>query len=72
MLFRGTSNKGLVTACRALAANAYIVATADSTGQIDVLKKSRADEVLLPYALIGEKLTRFVEQTCLTADSCKP
>ncbi len=71
MLLRGTSNKALVTACRALAPNAYIVATAESTGQIDILKKSGADEVLLPYALIGDQLTRFVEQTCLNADSCK-
>jgi len=71
MLLRGTSNKALVTSCRALAPNAYIVATADSAEQIDVLKKSGADEVLLPYALIGEQLTQFVEQTCLTADACK-
>lgn len=71
MLLRGTSNKALVTACRALAPNAYIVATADSAEQTDVLIKSGANEVLLPYVLIGEKLTRFVEQTCLMADSCK-
>jgi len=71
MLLRGTSNKALVTSCRALAPSAYIVATADSADQIDVLRKSGADEVLLPYVLIGEKLTRFVEQTCLTAESCK-
>lgn len=71
MLLRGTNNKSLVTACRALAPDAYIVATADSTQQIDLLRKSGADEVLLPYALIGEQLTRFVEQTCLVADSCQ-
>jgi Trk K+ transport system NAD-binding subunit len=41
MLLRGTSNKAMVTACRALAPNAYIVATADSAEQIDVLKKKR-------------------------------
>lgn len=71
MLLRGTSNKSLVISCRALAPNAYIVATAESAQQIDSLKRSGADEVLLPYALIGEQLTRFVEQTCLAADSCK-
>ncbi len=71
MLLRGTSNKALVTACRALAPNAYIVATADSAEQTDVLRKSGANEVLMPYVLIGEKLTKFVEQTCLAADSCK-
>jgi Kef-type K+ transport system membrane component KefB len=71
MLLRGTNNKSLVITCRTLAPNAYIVATADSTEQINILKKSGADEVLLPYALIGEQLTRFVEQTCMAADSCK-
>ncbi len=40
-----------------LAPNAVIVATADSAKQLEELKKCGADEVLLPYTLIGENLT---------------
>lgn len=72
MLLRGTGNKTLVTSCRALASSADIVATADLADQSDVLGKNGADEVLPPDVLIGEKSTRFVVQTCLTAVACKP
>jgi len=60
MLLKGTNNQAMVTMCRAVAPNALIVATADSVDQIDALKKSGANEVLLPYTLIGDYLAKFV------------
>jgi len=57
MLLKKTSNLLLVKTCRTLAPNAVIVATADSAKQLEELKKCGADEVLLPYTLIGENLT---------------
>jgi len=64
MLLKGTTNRALVSVCRTIAPQAYIVATADSSKKIEMLKSSGADEVLLPYTLIGEQLVHFVEQTC--------
>ena len=60
MLLKGTNNRSMVTTCRAVASNAVIVATADSVDQIDALKNCGANEVLLPYTLIGEHLARFI------------
>ena len=57
MLLKKTSNLLLVKTCRTLAPNAVIVATADSAKQLEELKKCGADEVLLPYTLIGANLT---------------
>ncbi len=56
MLLKNTNNLSLVKTCRALAPNAVIVATADSTEHVEDLKKSGANEVLLPYSLIGDSL----------------
>lgn len=63
MLLKGTDNQAIVTTCRAMAPNTVIVATADSADQIEVLKRSGANEVLLPYTLIGDHLARFVAET---------
>jgi len=60
MLLKGTNNIELVKTCRALAPRAMIVATADSIKQIDVLKSAGANEVILPYSLIGDKVSRIV------------
>ena len=64
MLLKGTNNQAIVTTCRAIAPNAVIVTTADSADQIETLKKSGANEVFLPYALIGDHLARFIEKAC--------
>ena len=63
MLLKGTDNQAIVTTCRAMAPNTVIVATADSADQIEILKRSGANEVLLPYTLIGDRLARFVAET---------
>jgi Kef-type K+ transport system membrane component KefB len=60
MLLKGTTNQSIVRTCRALAPQAVIVATADSAEQIEKLKNAGANEVLLPYSLIGERLAKFV------------
>ncbi|MHB8810368.1 MAG: cation:proton antiporter domain-containing protein [Desulfobulbaceae bacterium] len=62
-LLKGTNNQAIVTTCRAVAPNAVIVATTDSAEKIEALKASGANEVLLPYTLIGDHLARFVDQT---------
>ncbi len=63
MLLKGTNNQSLVTACRALAPNTVIVATADSVEEVEVLKASGANVVLLPYTLIGAHLAGLVKET---------
>lgn len=67
-LLKGTNNQSLVTTCRTLAPNAVLVATADSAEMIEVLKTSGANEVLLPYALTGAHLARFVDDTLRSLD----
>ncbi|MBW6511655.1 MAG: cation:proton antiporter [Desulfuromonadaceae bacterium] len=73
-LLKGTNNQSLVTTCRTLAPNAVLVATADSAEMIEVLKTSGANEVLLPYALTGAHLARFVDATLrsLEVDTERP
>lgn len=63
MLLKGTNNQTIVTICRAVAPNAIIVSTADSVDQIDALKAKGANEVLLPYTLIGDHLAKIVMDT---------
>lgn len=60
MLLKNTSNHRLVKTCRMLAPNAMIVATADYTEQIEELKINGANEVLLPYALVGESIAQMI------------
>jgi Kef-type K+ transport system membrane component KefB len=60
MLLKNTNNLSLVKTCRMLAPNAMIVATADSTEQIEDLKFNGANEVLLPYSLIGETIADMI------------
>ncbi|HQN01721.1 MAG TPA: hypothetical protein PLL36_11620, partial [Candidatus Hydrogenedentes bacterium] len=57
---KNTNNLSLVKTCRMLAPNAMIVATADSTEQIEDLKFNGANEVLLPYSLIGETIADMI------------
>jgi len=64
MLLKGTSNQAMVKACRALAPQAFIVATADEAEQTVDLKSTGANEVLLPYALIGNHLSELILKTC--------
>lgn len=60
MLLKGTSNQAMVKACRALAPQALIVATADEDEQIVDLQSRGANEVLLPYSLIGTHLSEII------------
>ena len=60
MLLKNTSNLSLVKTCRMLAPNALIMATADSAEQAEELKTSGANEVLLPYSLIGEAIVEML------------
>jgi len=69
MLLKGTDNQSMVTTCRAIAPNAVIIATADSVDQVEILKTSGANEVLLPYALIGDHLAQFVVNACRSRES---
>ena len=60
MLLKNTSNLSLVKTCRMLAPHALIVATADAAEQAEELKNSGANEVLLPYSLIGETIAEML------------
>lgn len=60
MLLKGTTNESIVRTCRSLAPRAVLIATADSADQIGKLKNAGANEVLLPYSMIGEWLANFV------------
>ena len=60
MMLKNTSNLSLVKTCRMLAPNAVIVATADSTHHMEDLKICGANEVLLPYALVGETIAQMI------------
>ncbi len=68
MLLKGTSNQAMVKACRAIAPQAFIVATADENDQIQDLKNMGANEVLLPYDLIGHHLSELILKTCEEQD----
>ena len=65
MLLKNTNNISLVKTCRTLAPNALIVGTADSTEQIEDLKINGANNVLLPYSLIGDSLAQMIVQCFL-------
>jgi Kef-type K+ transport system membrane component KefB len=69
MLLKGTNNLSIVKTCRAMAPNAVIVACADSVDQIDILKAGGANEVLLPYTLIGDHLAQRVVDACQEMES---
>lgn len=69
MLLKGTNNQTIVRVCRAVAPKAIIVATADSEDQIRELKSSGANEVLLPYSMIGDHTARLVENMLKNAES---
>jgi Kef-type K+ transport system membrane component KefB len=71
MLLKGTNNQSIVTICRAVAPNALIVATADSVDQVDALKAKGANEVLLPYTLIGDHLANLVTDAFRHGDTSR-
>lgn len=60
MLLKGTTNSKLVRICRSLNPTAYIVATADFSGQVEGLRDCGANEVLLPYSMAGKYLVPLV------------
>lgn len=60
MLLKNTNNLSLIKTCRTLAPEAVIVATADSTEQMEGLKRNGANDVLLPYSLMGDSLARII------------
>lgn len=62
MLLKGTNNVNLVQKCRSLNPNAIIVATADSPRSVEQLKVAGANEVILPYTMVGEKVANLVKQ----------
>jgi Kef-type K+ transport system membrane component KefB len=62
-LLRGTSNRRLVEECRALAPHAFLVATAERPEQVESLREAGADDVVLPFGLLGERLADLLEET---------
>jgi len=63
MLLKGANNLSIVRTCRAIAPHAEIVATAESTRQIENLKNAGATEVILPYSMIGSHLANYLMQS---------
>jgi voltage-gated potassium channel Kch len=59
-LLKGVNNLVLVKACRALAPNATLIATADLPEQVRDLKQAGANDVILPYAMAGEYLANYL------------
>ena len=57
ILLKGTNNLDLVKKCREISPDARIIATADIPDQVHRLKANGANEVLLPYSMMGEYLT---------------
>lgn len=55
-LLKGTNNQRLVRACRELAPEAIILATAEIPEQAIHLEEAGADYVALPYSLVGKTL----------------
>lgn len=60
-LLKGTNNLELVETCRVVAPQAVIVAVADFSAQAEKLKLAGANEVVLPYSMIGEHLANFLD-----------
>jgi len=61
MLLKGTSNRELVSLCRALAPEARLVANADTPEQAERLRQAGAHEVILPYRLQAERLVDLLD-----------
>ena len=62
VLLKGTNNLEIIKACRSIAPNAAIVATADFAEQVEQLKNVGANEVILPYSMAGEYLAEYIGQ----------
>lgn len=62
MLLKGTSNLSLVRNCRAMAAKAVLIATADSTQQARVLEAAGASAVIVPHLLVAEHVVRMLRE----------
>ncbi len=60
MLLKGTSNTEIVRTCKALAPDAVVIATADSPEHAGILMETGADEVIMPYSLVGDNVARLV------------
>ncbi len=61
MLLKGTNNLQLARVCRSLSPNARIVSVADSGAQIQDLIDAGANDVILPYDLLGDRLAEMVQ-----------
>jgi len=61
MLLKGTNNTKLVQACRSVNPTARIVATADFSTEVAELRHCGADEVLLPYSMVGQQLASLIQ-----------
>lgn len=59
-LLKGAKNEGVVRACQSLSPGSFIVATAESVHQAERLREMGADEVILIYDLVGDKLAELV------------
>jgi Kef-type K+ transport system membrane component KefB len=60
MMLKGVDNRGLVAACRTLAPEARIIATAESEDQAQRLRAAGASDVLLPWRIHGQRLAELV------------
>lgn len=62
LLLKGTSNLKLVYTLRTLSPKSTIVTTADFPEQVDDLKRTGADEVILPHDLTGKYIMAYMAQ----------
>ena len=60
ILLKGTTNRALVKACRALAPNAHIVALADTVEQERILQEAGASTVLSPHTVVGAAFSQII------------
>ena len=63
-LLKGINNEKLISLCRLLAPNAFIYANAEYVKQIRKLLDAGANEVILPYAIAGEKIANDIIEIC--------
>jgi Kef-type K+ transport system membrane component KefB len=60
MLLKGTSNEALVRACRSVAPEARILATADDAAHEQRLRQAGADHVMAPHTLMANELAGVI------------
>jgi Kef-type K+ transport system membrane component KefB len=66
ILLKGTNNRTLVKACRALAPTAHIVALADTIEQEGQLKAAGASIVLSPHTVVGAAFSQIIVEHVTT------